>query len=603
MPADSISTQHLAALTQANQLFMDGKTAQAEAVLTRALQRSPSDAALNRSMAQMLLFRGDTARALYFAERLVASAPQSADALMMLANVQATAGKGQLADQTAIRALQVNPDNLEARLAEIQRLYMDYRLHEMMARCQDGLRLYPNQAELSINLSNALLMMGRGDDAVAALRSALAADPSNHALSTAICAAMNYSHSASPADVFAAHVNYGRVLAGMMLPRTPRPPENRDPQRRIRVGFQSPDLKTHPVAVFLGAILPHLDRSQIEPVAYYTGLVEDDVSRRLRPKFALWRHFTGVREQDMAALIASDRIDILIELDGHFATHRLPSCHLKPAPVIATYLGYPNTTGVPAIDYRIVDSLTDPAPGADRLAVEKLVRLDPCFLCYQPPEDAPAIDPTPPVRRAGAGGITFGSFNSLQKINDRLIRAWKQVVEAVPGSRLLLKNNALRHAELRKITVERFAAQGFPTDRLEVMPPTASVAQHLAVYNQVDIALDAFPYCGTTTTCESLLMGVPVVSLASPPQPEGMHAGRVGVSLLTNAGLPDLLADTAERYVDLAARLAVDVDRLTRYRHALRAQLLASTVCDAPAFGRRFSDALRTMWRAHCATK
>jgi predicted O-linked N-acetylglucosamine transferase (SPINDLY family) len=599
-----------AALRQAKRLYHEGRTAQAEAVLVRALQKTPADPALNEAMANLLLLRGEAARAVYFAERLLKARPGSADAMMLLASTLTSSGQRAKGEDLVRRALATDPAHLGARLTEVQWLYGDFRLHEMVAKCREGLALAPNHPELSINLSNALLMMGRGDDAADVLERALAANPGNHNLTTALCAAINYSVSATPARVFEVHVNYGKTLAAMMLPRVrrPDPPAPLDPERRLRVGIQSPDLRTHPVATFLSAFLPHMDRSRFELVAYYTELVEDDTTRRLKPMFDEWCHFRGLREEDMAARIASDRIDIVIELDGHFATHRLPSLHMKPAPVQMTYLGYPNTTGVPAIDYRLVDSLTDPAPGADALAVERLIRLDPCFLCYRPPEGAPAVNPVPPSQRddrpsgpgGGPGRITFGSFNSLQKINDRLIAVWRRVVEAVEGSSLVLKTQALRHAELRQITAERFAAAGFPMDRLTLLPPAPTPAAHLATYDGIDIALDAFPYCGTTTTCEALLMGVPVVSLASPPQPLGLHAGRVGLSLLTNAGAGDLVAHSADEYVAKAAALAADRARLAELRRTSRERLLASPLCDAPAFARRFGAALREAWRRHC---
>jgi len=243
-----------------------------------------------------------------------------------------------------------------------------------------------------------------------------------------------------------------------------------------------------------------------------------------------------------------------------------------------------------------VDSFTDPLGvpegelGFDERATETLVRLDPCFLCYRPPPDAPL-----PFRDPAFPGPIFGSFNATKKINRSVIALWARVLEATPGSRLLLKAFDLRDPAVPERITGRFADRGIDASRLIFLPATKGLAEHLAVYSRVDVGLDPLPYNGTTTTCEALWMGVPVVTLAG-----RTHAGRVGVSLLNNVGAPELVTQSEDEYVAAASRLAQDGARLAQYRATLRGMMAASPLCDAPGFAARLGDALRRMWSAHC---
>jgi predicted O-linked N-acetylglucosamine transferase (SPINDLY family) len=265
---------------------------------------------------------------------------------------------------------------------------------------------------------------------------------------------------------------------------------------------------------------------------------------------------------------------------------------LRPAPVQMTYIGYPNTTGLADADYRIVDSVTDPA-GAEAFVTEKLLRLDPCFLCYLPPEGAPE----PTTQRASESGVVFGSFNALFKIDDATLELWAQVLRAVPESTLLLKYFGLESAGVREDLLGRFRAAGVDGARIVLDGPGTSAREMMGAYARMDIALDTYPYHGTTTTCEALLMGVPVVTLQG-----RVCAARVGGSLLGAVGLSELVAEAPEEYVRIAARLAGDVGALARGRAALRERVLASPLCDIPGAAARLGHALRECWRAACAS-
>jgi predicted O-linked N-acetylglucosamine transferase (SPINDLY family) len=262
--------------------------------------------------------------------------------------------------------------------------------------------------------------------------------------------------------------------------------------------------------------------------------------------------------------------------------------------VLATYCGYPNTTGSSRVGWRIIDRHTDPT-GAEAFATERLLRLDPCFLCYRPEADAPDVAPLPAERK---GHITFGSFNAQRKFNTRVGDLWRRVLERVPNSRLAIKSINFTEPASLAFARQQLQSFGLPIDRIDVLPAPHSAREHLAQYAQVDIALDTYPYHGTTTTCESLWMGVPVVTLAG-----HTHAARVGVSLLANTGLHDWIAHTPDDYVSIAARAAADTAGLAALRSSLRQRLLASPLCDQPAFARRFESALRTMWTAWATGK
>jgi len=319
------------------------------------------------------------------------------------------------------------------------------------------------------------------------------------------------------------------------------------------------------------------------------------VTARLRSLAAGWRGVTGLDDATLAKRIRGDGIDVLIETSGVTLGHRLGVMAMRPAPVQATWCGYPATTGLSEVDYRIVDSKTDPV-GAEKWCVERLVRIDPCFLCYGPGASSASEAPiTQTGDRWHGRHVTFGSFNAGMKLNAKVIGVWARLLKRVPGSGLILKAFDFKDAPTRKRIEDAFVAEGVEAGRVEVMPPVATAAEHLRAYERVDIALDTFPYAGTTTTFEALWMGVPVVTLAGK-----MHAGRVGVSILENVGLGDCVATSEDEYVELAARLAGDATRRAELRGTLRERVRGSAACDGAEYSKRFGEAVRGMWTEWC---
>jgi predicted O-linked N-acetylglucosamine transferase (SPINDLY family) len=271
---------------------------------------------------------------------------------------------------------------------------------------------------------------------------------------------------------------------------------------------------------------------------------------------------------------------------------------LKPAPVQVSWLGYPSTTGLAAIDWRISDAIVEPPGGADALSSERVMRLPDGFHCFQPPAEAPPVGPAPGNASGGAGGrITFGSLNTFAKLSPATLRLWAQILAAVPTARLLLKDSRIHDPTTARHHRERFAAAGIDPARLDILPRAAGTAAHLAAYGRIDVALDPFPYNGTTTTCEALWMGVPVIALAG-----DRHAARVGASLLHRVGLDDLVTADPDAYVAAAVALARDPAHIATLRGGLRARMQASPLCDGSAFARAMEAAYRAMWRAWCAS-
>jgi predicted O-linked N-acetylglucosamine transferase (SPINDLY family) len=297
-------------------------------------------------------------------------------------------------------------------------------------------------------------------------------------------------------------------------------------------------------------------------------------------------------DEEVRRQICADGIDVLIDLAGHTEGTRLPALASKPAPVTASWLGYPGTTGLPTIDYRITDPLADPE-GSERLHTERLIRLPQGFLCYRPPAEAPEVLPPPALAREG---VTFGSFNRLAKVTPEVVKVWARILHALPRARLLVKDALLRNEDFRRDFAESFAREGVGPERLDLRAFMPGLADHLGAYGEVDVALDPFPYNGTTTTCEALWMGVPVVNLVG-----DRHAGRVGLSLLSRVGLDHLTASEIDSYVRIATVLAGDLPGLARLRGELRDRLRQSSLCDAPRFARAFEVALRAMWQDWCS--
>ena len=345
------------------------------------------------------------------------------------------------------------------------------------------------------------------------------------------------------------------------------------PRRRLRLGFVSPDFCQHPVGFFLIRALENLDRREAEIVCYNDRAAKDRLTSRFQAAASLWRDVLGWNHERLAAQIRDDKIDILFDLAGHTAHNRMLTFVRKPAPIQITWIGYEGTTGLSAIDYLLADRYMVPE-AAEAYYREKVLRLPDCYLCYDPPEDAPAVSALPALR---SGRVTFASCNNLAKINAEVVAAWAEILRRVPRARLLLKYRGLEDEGLRARYLDLFAAQGIAADRLDI-EGWSPLGELLARHDGIDVALDPFPFAGGVTTCNALWMGVPVVTW-----PGETFASRHALSYLSTVGLTETIAGSREEYVEIAVRLAADLPRLAAIRAGLRQQMAASPLCDGQA--------------------
>ncbi len=478
------------------------------------------------------------------------------------------------------QALFLAPDFVEAHY-NLGRVFAEKGMADEALDCfERAVRIKPDAPGALNNLGNAYKDRGRLDEAIACYRKALAAAPFDASVHSNLLFALQYHTRFGLDDVFREHAEFGRR-------HTPTPPIARAPRRassadgRLRIGYVSADFREHVVAFFFEPILASHDRERFEIYCYSDVSRPDAATRRLQAHGDQWRSLIGLSDARAAELIRRDEVDLLIDLAGHTAGNRLRMFGLRSAPVQGTYLGYMGTTGLPAVDFRVTDGYADPPGVTEQWHTEGLIRLPESGLCYRPGPAPDAIERPPAL---DAGVFTFGSFNAVYKVTADVITLWARVLKAAPGSRLLLKTGV--GAEVDRRFREAFAAHGVGEDRVILVGRTASRAGYLELHQGVDVCLDTFPYNGITTTCDALWMGVPVVSLAGKTS-----VSRQGVSLLTNVGLAELIAQTPDDYVAVAARLAADPGRLASLRSGLRDRMAASPLMDARQFTRRLEAA------------
>ena len=464
-------------------------------------------------------------------------------------------------------------------------------LGEAIAHYERALDIAPNYALAWKNLAVALQRQARLGDAIEASRRAVALDPTLRGTHSNLLFLMNHSSTHDPVSVFAEHRRWAMQHADHLTPaRWADDGRDRNPARRLRVGYVSPDFREHAVAFFIEPLLRSHDREAVEVFCYANVETPDTTSERLRGLADEWRDTWGEPDDAVAARIREDGIDLLVDLAGHTRHNRLLVFARRPAPVQLSYLGYPNSSGLEAIDYRISDADADPEGTGKDLHNEQLVRLPRSFLCYQPPDDAAAVASRP----VEGDGVTFGSFNKALKITPQVASLWARLLVALPGSSLLLKSDAFADPACRDRLMARFAEQGVGPERVRFLPAEETIAEHLARYAEVDIALDPFPYNGATTTCEALWMGVPVIALEG-----ATHAARVSASILRTIGLPQLVAPSEDGYVAAALELAREGERRVALRASgrasLRERMLASPLCDADGAAWALEHAYRTM--------
>lgn len=566
--------------------------AQAAECHRAALHLDPMRAELHYNLGTVL----DALGHLHDAEKCLRQAitlkPDFALAYNNLGNVLTRIG-GRSAEELEcyIRAVELKPDYYEAHLNLASMFNEQGLLAQAVDSCEQALRIKPSSIEAHIKLAVNHADQGRIDDAISRYQQALGIDPNHTQARSRYAFILNYSPKHDTETIYAQHRCWAEPYTRLALPTAY---DNvRDPNKRLRIGYVSPDFRTHSVVYFIEPVLKYHNQTYHEISCYAEVGQPDTVTSRLQTYASRWRNIKGLTNEQVYDLIRSDGIDILVDLAGHTANNRLLVFARKPAPVQLTYLGYPNTTGLPAIDYRVTDIWADP-PGQEKFHTEALLRLPHGFLCYHPRTDAPPVNPLPALR---TGRVTFCSFNAMRKITPEVIGLWSRILLALPNSRLVLKNKSMRDTETRQRCLDIFGKHNIDPSRIDLLEIRQSAVDHLAVYNEIDIALDTFPYNGTTTTCEAIWMGVPVITLEG-----NRHAGRVGVSLFNQIGLGGLIGKSQDEYSQITIDLANDLDRLATIRSELRKRMADSVLCNGPSFIRDLESAYRDIWERWCTT-
>ena len=565
-----------------------GRLDDAVASYRQALALQPDYSEAHNNLGNVLRDRGALNEAIAEYQHAVRLKPDFAKAHNNLGLALASRGEFEEAAAAHRRALEIQPAYPEAH----------YNLSIVLAeqgRPDEALRVYrraqqldPGHPKAHNNLAVALLRQGELNEAIAVFRRALVLGPDDADLHSNLVHALHL-HPDSDRSTIAAerqrwNQQFSQALKKFILPHA----NDRKPDRRLRIGYVSPDFCSHPVSFFFAPLLEAHDREQFEIFCYANLAKPDHVTKRLRRASDAWRDVHPMSHAQMAETVRNDGIDILVDLAMHTGGNRLPVFARKPAPVQVSWLAYPGTTGLEAIDFRLSDGHLDPEGEDETGPGGKIVRLPDCWCCYEPIVEFPAVEPLP---AESTGVVTFGSLNQFCKIHDGLLHSWGRLLTEVPNSRLRM---ICPEGQARERIGDMLTAHGVAPERVELIKPRPW-ADYVRLFACIDVALDSFPCNGSTTTCHSLWMGLPVVTRTG-----SRVVSRASSTLLHAVGLPELVAHSEEEYVKIAADLAGNLPRLTELRRTLRSRMGASVLMDAPRFARNVEAAYRGMWRQWC---
>lgn len=566
-----------------------GLNEEATAAFRRALELNPDDAEACNNLGGSLAEEGRLDEAIASFKRAIELRPGYPQAHNNLG--YAFRERGQLDEAVAAcrRAVELSPDFPEAHDNLGAALLRQGRLDEAIAACRRALELQPDFPEAHNNLGGALLRQGQPDEAIAEYRHAHECAPDFVSAHSNLVFSLQL-HPGHDERTIAEELERWNRRFSDPVKQFSRPHTNdRSPERRLRVGYVSADFRDHPVGRHVLPLFESHDRERVEILCYSGGLRPDWMTERLRAQAGVWRSSVGVPDAKLAEMIRNDGVDILVDLAMHSAGSRLPVFAWEPAPVQVTWLGYPGSTGLRSIGYRLTDAQMEPLGKASAWSSEEPVRLPDCWCCYQQVGETPEVNALPALL---AGGVTFGSLNNFAKVHEGVLSLWARVLEAMKGSRLLM---FCPEGRTRDRIRAFFGARGIAAERVELVGALPRL-EYLRQYQRIDIGLDPFPFNGMTTTCDALWMGAPVLTLLGE-----MPASRVGLSLLSSVGLPELAAHSEEDYLRMAIELAGNLPRLADLRATLRGRMQASALMDAPRFARNVENAYRSMWQAWIA--
>ena len=556
-------------------------------------ERVPDNALALNCLATSLTASGRATDAISVYQKALALEPNLVLAVSGLADALLECRRVDEAQEAIARAVQLAPNDPYVLHHQAVVLTAVRKYDEARAIFDRVLRMKPDLLEARFRLAQLLSQQGEVQAAIDQHRQILQAAPKHQASRYAILMLMNYLPDATPQEVFDAHRGWAAEFPDPVTRQFARPHSNTPEENRtIRVGYLSTDFRRHAVSMFFQPILENHRRAQVQAVCFADVRQPDDVTAALRARAAGWHSVRGMNADQIAELIRFQGIDVLVDLTGHSSGGSFNAAlALKPAPVQINYLGYCNTSGMEAVDYFVGDAITDP-PDDTQPYAEQLIRLPNCFTCYQP---RPGIDPNE-LPAASRGHVTFGAFQALAKLNPRVLDLWSRLLREVPSSKLLIIRDRITPNTSARLARE-FAARGIGEDRLRFQSELPEEPTKLAIYHEVDISLDPFPWTGHTTSCNSMWMGVPIVTLRG-----RTHAGRMTASTVTHAGFPEFVAESEEDYIRIAASLASDLPKLAELRHTMRSRMAASKLRDAGAFIIDWERALRDAWRKWCAS-
>jgi len=569
-------------------LCTSGQREEGIAELRRAVELRADSAQSWYNLGKALHEAGEPEAALASLQKALAIQPNYPDALNNLGLVLQTRGHVTEAIAQYRKALSLRPDHHEV-LNNLGTALQDCRdFDAAIAAYRQALAVKPDYPEAHGNLANALSFSGEFQEAIALYRRAWRIKP--HARTTSgMLYFLHVLPEFGPRELYQEHAIWNQTFARPLAAEASEPHENDPtPDRRIRIGYLSPDFTVHPVGRFMLPLLRNHDHERFEIICYADARAVDEVTQKIRPLADRWHETWRLSDAQIARRIRADRIDILVDLDMHAKASRLLAFARKPAPVQVTYLSYCSTTGLETIDYRLTDPYLDPVGGDETVYTEKTVRLPNTFWCFEPSIPMPEVNPLP---APFSGHITFGCMNNFWKLSAPTVEMWAELLRKIPTSRLLLHAHAGAHRDRFR---RRLGERGVDPARIDFagfQPPS----QYFQQYHQIDIALDPHPYGGGTTTCETLWMGIPLVTL-----PGRTAVSRAGKSILTNVGLGELVAQSPAEYVEIAASLASDLARLSDLRSSLRDRMRASPLMDSAGFARAIEAAFLQMWTTWC---
>lgn len=580
----------LPALLQEASLHMQQRSfASAKALLDRASSLAPHVRDVQMLQAILAIQTRQNKKGEQILRDILQRNPSDVDALANLGYLMLEAKRNQEALEWLDRAIQIQPQHAGLHLNRGVTLAALDRTEEAIQSYERSLALEPRDPQTHFALGQ--LMQGQQDfqRAFACYQRALALNPNHPDALSNLLFTHHYVEDFNPQTN---HDLARRLSPSARMPQGVRA-GSRPPKPSLRVGFVSADLREHPVGYFLEGVLAQVDRTRFSLHAYSNNIFEDHISERLRPQFTSWQCIEALNDQDAAALIRQDQIDVLIDLSGYTAGHRQGLFALRPAPLQISWLGYFSTTGQPAIDYVLADPVSVP-PEEESLFVERIWRMPTVRYCFTPPEGAPANTVLPTLER---GYITFGSFQALSKLNNRVLRVWAEILRRAPMARLRIQSKKLDQPEARSRFEEQLKTCDLPMERVRLIGSQIR-ADYLAAYGEVDIVLDTFPYPGGTTTVEALWMGVPTLTLAQP----GM-LGRQGQSIMHAVGLPEWSSGSEADYITAAVHWAQAgmecLLELGQLRTELRERVKNTPLFDASRFARDFEQAIADMWQSN----